>query len=138
MIDKLQMPTDADLESVTEFVEEMNKRYRQIVVKEETEWADQRRDVRQACPADLKVAIPFGEGIPADSAFYKVKCRDISPNGFSFWEDEEPSCKEFIVKFKVGVKEICVRARVARVIPEFDPGKSGFIIGCAFQERFNF
>jgi hypothetical protein len=115
---------------------------------------DQRRNpfecFQQIAPWD-------GEGFPEDSAFFAVRCRDLTCGGFSFFLPAEPTFERLVAAFGSSPAVIHVGAEVLHTVRVVlypsgrveraeqrtaasaeeanDPGSPMVLVGCRFLRR---
>ncbi len=113
---------------------------------------DRRRPDRAAYQALARIALFRDEGIPPESEFFDVPCRDLTRRGFSFVLPYRPEFSKLVVCFGTPPEAIYVAARVVHcdtVIQRPDgtfqvcdsksvesgAGKPLVLVGCEFRER---
>ncbi len=113
---------------------------------------DRRQPDRAAYQALARIALPRDEGVPPESEFFEVPCRDLTRRGFSFVLPYRLEFSKLVVCFGTPPEAIYIAARVVHcdnvvqrpdgAIEEGDPGagvngrgKSLVLVGCEFRER---
>lgn len=81
------------------------------------------------------VAPYSGDGPPETPEFQKVRCRDLSTSGLSFFWPELPEFRRVVVKLGDGVTAIHVTARIVRAEPVDDTSRPAYLVGCQFTGR---
>lgn len=76
--------------------------------------ADRRDFARQAFSADHRIAPSRGGQFPEPSAFFQVRCNDLTRNGFSFFLPSRPDFTGLVAAFGAPPNEIFVEAQVVR------------------------
>lgn len=113
---------------------------------------DRRRPDRAAYQAQARIALPRDEGIPPETEFFEVHCRDLTRRGFAFLLPYRPEFTRLVVCFGTPPDAIYVAARVVHCaevvqrpsgeIEKRDAqaaadrsGKPLVLVGCEFVER---
>lgn len=124
---------------------------------------ERRRCAREPFPVVQQVARATGQKVPEQSAFFPVKCRDLSTRGFSFVLKRRPQFTSLVLALDAPPEVIYLAAEVrhctevlvhpsGRVepLPKQDPeaaapspggdgandgAKVGVLVGCEFTER---
>ena len=77
----------------------------------------------------------YGGRLPAANEFLEVRCRDISPRGFSFITSALPDFAELIIYFGSPPHQICLRSRIIHTTPFVFEGHPSLLIGCEYTDR---
>ena len=97
---------------------------------------ERRSSPRRPYPYVQSIAAqPDAEVVPPAHSFFEVRCRDISPDGFSFITYERPAFDRLVVSFGAAPSPILVSARVAHVtaMPSIEEG--AYVVGCDYLGR---
>ncbi|MCE9603509.1 MAG: diguanylate cyclase [Planctomycetia bacterium] len=97
-------------------------------------WFDRRAGNRKGFETLQWIAPYVPNQILRRESFVQVRCRDISPGGFSFVLRERPEFDEVVVGLGIYPNMTYVRAKLVHVAPG-TPTPSTFLIGCRFAER---
>ena len=104
-----------------------------------------------------RIALPRGPGIPPESEFIDVQCRDLTRQGFSFLLPKRPKFERLVAAFGIPPEVIYVAAQVVRcqdvLVQPADGGqgdggdapgdgegpspKPMILVGCRFTERLH-
>lgn len=115
---------------------------------------DRRQPDRSAYQALARIALPRDEGVPPESEFFDVPCRDLTRRGFSFVLPYRPEFSKVVVCFGSPPEAIYIAARVVHcdnVVQRPDgaievcdqragrngEGKPLVLVGCEFRERLH-
>lgn len=104
-------------------------------LRDSQEVEEQRSHRRRAYPY-IQAIGPCRDGkLPELLEFYEVRCRDISPRGFSFMTPEPPDFLELVVTFGSPPSQLFLRARIVHVTPILHEGRNVLLIGCEYIDR---
>lgn len=126
----------------------------QTVQRHQDRETDRRESSRQVFESFQRIALPRGAGVPPESEFFDVQCRDLCTAGFSFLFPFEPKFQRIVAAFGAPPNAIYLSAKIthcAEVLvypsgvaiaegegegaaPE-EGGKPMFLVGCKFIER---
>lgn len=90
---------------------------------------------RRPYPCVQAVGPCYDNQLPRLDQFQDVRCRDISPRGFSFITREIPDFQELVVTFGKSPTRLFLRARVVHVSPFCHEGVDCLLVGCQYLGR---
>lgn len=96
---------------------------------------ERRRNIRRAYPYVQAVAPIVGKDLPPRSTFREVRCRDISPAGFSYLSPVSPKHRQVVVAFGSAPRLIYLKAEIIHVSPAKYNGVNVFHVGCRYLHR---
>lgn len=73
---------------------------------------ERRENPRQTFQSQQRIALPRQPGIPPESEFFDVRCRDLTRQGFSFLLAFEPKFKRLVAAFGAPPDAIYLSAQV--------------------------
>lgn len=103
--------------------------------------ADQERGVerrahqRRAYPYIQSIGPVYDGQLPELSDFQEVRCRDISPRGFSYLTPEAPDYVELVVTFGTPPSQLFLQARIVHVSPVVRDGRELLLVGCEYLQK---
>ena len=95
---------------------------------------DRRRHPRAAFRGLQRIA-PYAGTFPKSNEFRQVSCHGISSGGFSFYQQEPPLEREFIVALTIGGQVKHFKARHVHAEATYTDDGLKFLVGCAFTGR---
>ena len=78
---------------------------------------------------------PFNGELPTAESFIKVRCRDLSRGGFSYFVDDVPNYESLIVVLGSPPDLTFLVAQVEHYREESIDGQRGYLVGCRFLEQ---
>jgi len=96
---------------------------------------DLRSHMRRAYPYIQAIAPYRGGNLPKFADFHEVRCRDISPRGFSFVTKEAPDFVNLVVTFGAPPAQMFLQARIIHVTPIVHEGRDMLNVGCAYVQK---
>ncbi len=96
---------------------------------------ERRTSVRRTFPFQQRIA-PYRGVPPIDSDFFLARFSDISAGGASFILAQKPDYKAVVIELGSAPKTTKIYSDIVRVVPITDEGRSAYLIGCRFMERF--
>ncbi len=73
---------------------------------------ERRRCPRQPFPVVRQIAQAAGDHLPEQAAFFPVRCRDLSPDGFSFLAKTRPEFRSLVLALDAPPETIYLAAEV--------------------------
>jgi len=73
--------------------------------------------------------------LPKLSAYKEIRCRDISPQGFSYVASRPPEYTQAVVAFGAHPNLVYLTAEVRHMTPHEHDGRKQFLIGCSYTGR---
>jgi PAS domain S-box-containing protein len=100
--------------------------------------AEERRSRNRRAFPYIQVVAPFDDGkLPERTLFREVRCRDISPTGFSYLTPVAPDYKRLVVAFGAPPALMYLAAEVVHVSPFVFNGCNVFVVGCRYMGRLS-
>jgi PAS domain S-box-containing protein len=90
---------------------------------------------RRSYPYLQSIGVCRSGRLPEQDEFFEVRCRDISPRGFSYVTDVAPDFFEFIVALGSPPSQLFLQSRVVHVSPLVHEGRNCLLVGCQYIER---
>ncbi|HEX4143392.1 MAG TPA: GAF domain-containing protein [Pirellulales bacterium] len=122
---------------------------REVVWMESTPWSDggppafmqigdsgrneRRKSERRPYPYVQLLAPVIGNQSPAQEAFEKILCHDISSGGFSFFAQKPPKSKQIVAAFGVPGSLTYLAAEIVHC--QHVPDKQMYLVGCRYVGR---
>lgn len=96
----------------------------------------ERRETPRTAYDCVQLMAPYdGKTLPVQAGFFKVRCYDISPRGFSFFAFDVPSFDKVVVALGA-IPFTFVTAEVINAIPVNDEAGK-YRVGCEFISRLD-
>ncbi len=73
---------------------------------------DRRDTSREPFPAIQHIAPADGENMPKRTAFFPIRCHDLSTRGFSFFANEQPQFSSLVLALRTATEVIYLAAEV--------------------------
>lgn len=106
-----------------------------LLAEQATLDTDERRGEERRCYGCVQLLAPYdGETLPVQSDFRQVRCRDLSPAGFSFLSYRQPRTN-FVVIALGAVPFKFFAAEIVHISLSEDEHGQDFLIGCRFVTR---
>jgi PAS domain S-box-containing protein len=99
---------------------------------------DRRIHHRRAYPYVQIIAPVIGNRLPELHQFYDVRCRDISPRGFSFLLPDPPAHEQYVVAFGAYPSQIFLVVKVMHYSPYRFDDRDMYLIGCRYVARADY
>lgn len=99
---------------------------------------DRRRSKRMPYACTGMAAAYRAPEVPANEAFWMVRCRDLSRGGVSFYSPIKPSTSSLVLSLGSLDNVSCLLAcRVVYCAYVGNQGQPQYLVGCEFLERLN-
>jgi len=96
---------------------------------------NRRRSLRKAFPY-IQLIGPMRDGqLPHSDEFQEVRCRDISPSGFSFITKSPPDYQELVVALGAYPSQLYLTAQIMHVNRHRQSGQDLMLVGCSYTSR---
>jgi PAS domain S-box-containing protein len=99
---------------------------------------DRRGEQRRSYPYIQVLAPVINHRLPELHHFYDVRCRDISPRGFSFLLPEPPAYEQYVVAFGAFPTQIFLVVKVMHYSPYRFEDRDMFLVGCRYVARADY
>jgi len=103
--------------------------------RSESRGVEHRAYPRRAYPYKQSIGACRDGHLPSRDDFFEVRCRDISPRGFSYVTDVPPNFFELVVTFGSRPSQLFLQARVVHVSPIVHEGRDCLLVGCEYIQR---
>jgi hypothetical protein len=110
----------------------------QAVSGVETPERDRRRSRRMPYACTGMAAAYLAPDVPANEAFWMVRCRDLSRGGVSFYSPIKPTTSSLVLNLGSLDNVRCLLAcRVVYCAYVGNQGQPQYLVGCGFLERLD-
>lgn len=76
-----------------------------------------------------------GRQLPHANEYQEVRCRDISPSGFSYFTETPPDYQELVVALGAYPLQLYLTAQIIHVNRFLKEGQNMMLVGCEYTSR---
>jgi len=107
----------------------------ELLAEQHAGCGDERREGARRSYDCIQLLAPYDtDRLPKQEDFRQVQCRELSPRGFSFLSDRQPTTDHVVV----ALGAVPFKFFVAKIIhnrPSEDQLSRGYLVGCRFVRR---